>query len=103
MPENFMTIVAFATTIIWFGALLVWFFKRKFSKPQTAKAKVIHKQINEYYSKTSGTGKVYHYYVTFQIGDKRKTFSVSELSYNGYRKGEKGTIQYAGDRLIDFH
>ena len=101
MPENFMSFVAFAVTILWFGALLVWFIKRKTAKPVTAKAKVIHKQVNEYYSKTDG--KVYRYYVTFQIGDKRKTFSVSELSYNGYRKGEKGTIRYAGDRLIDFH
>ena len=101
MPENFMSIVAFAVTILWFCALFVWLFKWKFAKPQTVKAKVIHKQINEYYSITSG--KVYRYYVTFQIGDKRKTFAVSELSYNGYRKGEKVTLQYAGDRLIDFH
>ena len=101
MPENFMSIVACGVTILWAGALFVWFFKRKFSKPVTAKAKVIHKQVNEYYSKTSGT--VCRYYVTFQIGDQKKTFCVSEGSYNGYRKGEKGTIQYAGDRLIVFH
>ena len=40
MPENFMSIVAFAVTILWFCALFVWLFKRKFAKPQTAKAKV---------------------------------------------------------------
>jgi hypothetical protein len=44
----------------------------------------------------------YKYAVTFQIGNKRKSFYVSELSYGGYRKGEKGTLTYRGDRLIDF-
>ena len=102
MPENLIGYIAVAVTITWFIAMLVWFFNRKYGKTKTAKATVVHKQINEVFSKYSGSGKAYRYYVTFQFNGRRKSFSVSELSYNGYRKGETGTLKYKGDRLIDF-
>jgi len=47
-------------------------------------------------------GKRVKYAVTFLTDGKKKSFYVSEFSYNGYRKGEKGTLTYQGDRLIDF-
>ena len=103
MPENFGGFIAAVFTVAWFIGILVWFYNRKFGKVKTVKATVVHKQANEVLSKYSGVGKAYRYYVTFAFNGKRKSFQVSELSYNGYRKGETGTLKYKGDRLIDFH
>ena len=103
MPDNLIGMIAVVLTVAWFIGILVWCFNRKYGKTKTAKATVVHKQVNEVFSKFSGNGKAYRYYVTFQFNGKRKSFSVSEFSYNGYRKGETGTLKYKGDRLIDFH
>lgn len=103
MPDNLIGMIAVALTVAWFIGILVWCFNRKYGKTKTANATVVHKQVNEVFSKYSGNGKAYNYYVTFQFNGKRKSFSVSEFSYNGYRKGETGTLKYKGDRLIDFH
>ena len=73
--------------------------KGRFSKPKTAKAEVVGKQTVEQFSKY---GKRVRYAVTFLVDGKKKSFYVSEFSYGGYRKGEKGKLTYQGDRLIDF-
>ena len=38
----------------------------------------------------------------FSVGEKKKSFYVSQFSYGGYRVGEKGTLKHKGDRLIGF-
>lgn len=103
MRENMSALIATVVVSIWFVAILVYCLNRKFGKAKTVKATVVHKQTADVFSKYSGAGKAYRYYVTFQFGGKRKSFSVSELSYNGYRIGETGTLTYKGDKLIDFH
>ena len=101
MPENLGGYIAFAVTVIWFVGILIWFFRRQFGKTRTVNATLINKQINEIFYKSCPTGKK-QYYVTFLVNGKRRSFQVSELSYNGYHKGETGTLKYKGDRLIDF-
>ena len=101
MPENLGGYIGFGVTVIWFVGMLIWFFRRQFGKTRTVKATLINKQINEIFYKCCPTGKK-QYYVTFLVNGKRRSFQVSELSYNGYRKGETGTLKYKGDRLIDF-
>ena len=82
--------------------ILVRFCISRFGPVKRVSAVVVHKQKVELTAPKSPSGKVVRYAVTFQFGDKRKSFYVSELSYQGYRKGEKGTLTYRGDRLIDF-
>lgn len=103
MPDNITALIAIIVGGGWFLGIIIYCLVRKFGKAKTVKAKVVHKQSAQVFSKYSGTGKAYKYYVTFQINGKRKTFPVSEFSYNGYRIGESGTLKYKGDRLIDFH
>lgn len=76
---------------------------RRLGPVRTVKVKVIDKHKAETFSKYNGTGKAVRYVVTFEIDGKRKGFYVSEFSYDGYRKGETGTLKYKGDRIIDFH
>ena len=102
MPENLGAYIGFAVTILWFVGILVWFFQRQYGKTKAVKATLVNKQVTEDFSKYSATGKSLHYYVTFLVNGKRKSFKVSEFSYNGYHKGETGTLKYKGDRLIDF-
>ena len=102
MPENLTGYIAVAVVIIWFAGMLVWFFRRQYGPTKTVKATCVNKQVTEDFSKYSATGKSKHYYVTFLINGKRRSFKVSEFSYNGYHKGETGTLKYKGDRLIDF-
>lgn len=83
--------------------LLVRFCRSRFGPVKTVRAVVVHKQKVELTAPRSPNGKKIKYAVTFQIEEKRKSFYVSELSYQGYHKGERGTLTYRGDRLIDFH
>ena len=73
--------------------------KNRFARVKKVRAEVVGKQTVEQFSKY---GKRVKYAVTFLTDGKKKSFYVSEFSYNGYRKGEKGTLTYQGDRLIDF-
>lgn len=102
LPDDIFAMLPVAGTIAWFAAILIWCFRRKIGKTKTCKATVVNKQINETFSKYSGSGKAYRYYVTFQMNEKRRSFAVSQFSYNGYRVGETGTLKYRADRLIDF-
>ena len=102
MPEYFGAYIGVAVTILWFVGMLVWFFRRQCGRTKSVKATLVNKQVTEDFSKYSASGKSYHYYVTFSINGKRRSFQVSEFSYNGYHKGETGTLKYKGDRLIDF-
>ena len=72
----------------------------RLARPKTVAAQVVGKQTVEWFSKYGG--KRTQYAVTFLIEGKKKSFYVSELSYNGYHKGERGQLTYRGDRLIDF-
>jgi len=56
------------------------------------------------YGTTEGQGtlKKESYIVVFDTGNKKLSFMVSEFSFANYRVGEKGTLTYKGDRLIDF-
>ena len=78
------------------------FLQDKCSPVKTIKATVVHKQTVETLSKYSGNGKRTKYAVTFQAGDKKLSFYVSEFSYRGYKVKETGTLKYKGSRLIDF-
>ena len=84
--------------------ILSWirFIQDRCSPVKTVKATVVHKQTVEVFSKYSGNGKHTKYAVTFQAGQKKLSFYVSEFSYHGYRVNETGTLKYKGSRLIDF-
>ena len=102
MPENFSAYIGVTVTILWLVGMLVWFFRRQYGRTKSVKATLVNKQVTVDVSKYSASGKSYHYYVTFLVDGKRRSFKVSEFSYNGYHKGETGTLKYKGDRLIDF-
>ena len=97
---NLAGYIAAAVTVIWFIGIFVWLYRRKYGPTVEVRATVVSKQVTEFYSKYSANAKLC--YVTFQIGNKRKSFKISEFSYNGYRKGQNGTLKYRGSRLIDF-
>ena len=82
--------------------LAVKFARNVFAPTVTAKATVVHKQTVETFSKYSGTGKCTKYAVTFSVNGKNRSFYVSSFSYNGYKKGDTGTITYKADKLISF-
>ena len=66
----------------------------------TVRARVVDKQKVEFFSRTGNKTRCV---VVFQIEEKKKSFYVSEFSYNGYHRNEVGTLTYRGDRIIDFH
>lgn len=82
---------------------LVNLMRSKYGKLHTVKARVVDKHTVESFSKYKGNGKNIRYVVVFEIAGKKKGFYVSEFSYSGYRTGETGTLQYRGDRIVDFH
>lgn len=98
-PMGIFWLVFFA---IVYGIIIARFLYSRFGRTIKVSATVVHKQKVEQKSFKTPPYISYKYAVTFQIGNKRKSFYVSELSYGGYRKGEKGTLTYRGDRLIDF-
>ena len=76
--------------------------KGRFGKPKTVSAEVVGKQTVEFFSKYASGNRRVRYVVNFLVEGKKKSFYVSEFSYHGYRKGERGKLTYQGDRLIDF-
>lgn len=82
---------------------LVRWVKSRYGKVIRVRAKVIEKFKTETFSKYKGNGKDEECRIIFEVDGKRRSFRVSEFSYNnGYRVGKEGTLTYQGDRLIDF-
>ena len=106
MPENISNIVI-SSLFIGVGALamvsfLIRTIKSRYAPIKTVKAVVIDKNKIETFSKYSGNGKAEKYVIVFSANGKKKSFYVSQFSYNGYRINEKGTLKYKGDKLIEF-
>lgn len=106
MPENISNIIIISL-FLGVGALavvslLVKAVKNRYAPIKTVQAVVIDKNKVETFSKYSGTGKREKYVIVFSVGNKKKSFYVSQFSYNGYRINEKGTLKYKGDKLIEF-
>ena len=106
MPENISNIVI-SSLFIGVGALAMVSFltrtiKNRYAPIKTVKAVVIDKNKIETFSKYSGNGKAEKYVIVFSVNGKKKSFYVSQFSYNGYRINEKGTLKYKGDKLIEF-
>ena len=106
MPENISNIVI-VSLFMGVGALalvsvLVKAVKNRYAPIKTVKAVVVDKNKVETFSKYSGTGKSEKYVIVFSIEGKKKSFYVSQFSYNGYRVNETGMLKYKGDKLIEF-
>ena len=106
MPENISNVIIISL-FLGVGALavvslLVKAVKNRYALIKTVKAVIIDKNKVETFSKYSGTGKSEKYVIVFSVGGKKKSFYVSQFSYNGYRVNEKGTLKYKGDKLIEF-
>ena len=76
--------------------------KNQTSPVKTVEAVVVGKNVVERFSKYSGNAKTESYVIAFMVEGKKKTFYVSEFSYNGYDIDEKGMLTYQGDKLISF-
>ena len=106
MPENISNIIIISL-FVGVGALavvslLVKVVKNRCAPIKTVKAVVVDKNKVETFSKYSGNGKSEKYVIVFSVEGKKKSFYVSQFSYNGYRVNERGTLKYKGDKLIEF-
>ena len=106
MPENISNIVI-TLLFVCIGALamvsiIARLIKNRYAPVKTVKAVVIDKHKVETFSKYAGNGKSEKYVIVFSVGGKKKSFYVSQFSYNGYRLNEKGTLKYKGNKLIAF-
>ena len=107
MPENIASMaLPVLLTAIWVFVIIriiIKAIRNKHAPVKTVPAVVIDKHIVEAFSKYSGNGKSEKYVVVFSAGGKKKSFYVSQFSYNGYKINEKGLLRYKGDKLIGFH
>ena len=106
MPENISNVIIISL-FLGVGALavvslLVKAVKNRYAPIKTVKAVVIDKNKVEAFSKYSGNGMSEKYVIVFSVEGKKKSFYVSQFSYNGYRVNERGTLKYKGDKLIEF-
>ena len=106
MPENISNIINISLFmgigVLAVGSILIRLVKNRYAPIKTVKAVVIDKNKVETFSKYSGNGKSEKYVIVFLVDGKKKSFYVSQFSYNGYRVNEKGTLKYKGDKLIAF-
>lgn len=106
MPENISNIVIISLFIgigaLAMGSIIVRTIKNRHAPIKSVKAVVVDKNKIETFSKYSGSGKSEKYVIVFSVGGKKKSFYVSQFSYNGYKINEKGTLKYKGDKLIEF-
>ena len=108
MGNNFGNIVNFIFALI--GAIIVIgiIIRVKinlYSKEKRIKAIVFDKQSydKQIYRKSQASFTRKEYVITFLCGNKKKYFSVSELSYRNYKVNQKGTLKYKGNQIIDFN
>lgn len=106
MPDNISNIVIISLFIgigaLAMGSIIVRTIKNRHAPIKSIKAVVVDKNKIETFSKYSGSGKSEKYVIVFSVGGKKKSFYVSQFSYNGYKINEKGTLKYKGDKLIEF-
>ncbi|MBQ9757702.1 MAG: DUF2500 family protein [Clostridia bacterium] len=93
---NCFAIVLFA--VCW-GAIIIKIIKSRYAQVKRVKAEVVDKYKNQIVTKHGITER---YVVVFSAGGKRLAFDVSEFSFAGYRIKEKGTLEYKGNKIIDF-
>ncbi len=111
MPENIskhisfvITALALLCTVALFARMAYKLLRGKYAPVKTVKAQVTDKFVADKFSKIYGAyAKKPRYYVVFTVSNKKRTFSVAEFSYRGYKVGERGTLKYKGGKLIDFH
>ena len=106
MPENVINIVITSIFIgigaLAMGSIIVRTIKNRYASIKVVEAVVIDKNKIESFSKYSGSGQTEKYVIVFSVNGKKKSFYVSQFSYNSYRVNEKGTLKYKGNQLIEF-
>ena len=102
MPENLPSIILFSLFVGIALLAMVRVIILRFAPTKTVSATISGKQINESFSKYSGSGKREKYVVIFSSNGKKHSFYVSKFSYDGYRIGQKGTLTYKGNKLLSF-
>ena len=106
MPNNAYEIIAgfaVAVALLLFGRIICRSLRNKYAKLKTGKALVTDKFVSDKFTKIYGAAaKKPQYYVVFEMDGKKMSFRVSEFSYAGYKVGERGTLKYKGDKLVDF-
>ena len=106
MPENMFNIVMISLFagigLLAAVGILVRLVKNRYAPIKKVKAVVVDKNKVETFSKYSGTGKSEKCVVVFSVDGKKKSFYVSQFSYDGYKINQKGTLKYKGDKLIEF-
>lgn len=77
--------------------------KDRYSPIMSEKAQIVDKYVVDDFSKIYGKlAKKPQYYIVFLMGNKKRSFRVSEFSYRGYKVNERGILKYKGNRLIEF-
>ena len=107
MADLFGNIVNFAFILIGIVVIIgviARICSNHFLKEKEVKAMVINKQSydKQVYRKSQAPFTKKEYVITFQCGNKKRHFYVSELSYGNYRINQKGILRYKGSQLIDF-
>ena len=76
----------------------------RFSKEREVAATVVNKQSfdRQIFRKSQASFTKKEYIITFQCGNNKRHFAVSELSYKNYKVNQSGVLRYKGNRLIDF-
>ena len=106
MPENLINIVITSIFIgigaLAMGSIIARTIKNRYAPIKVVEAVIIDKNKIESFSKYSGNGEAEKYVIVFSVNGKKKSFYVSQFSYNGYKVNEKGTLKYKGNKLISF-
>ena len=107
MGNNFGNIVNFIFVlmgVIIVVGIIIRVIINIFSKEKSIIAKVVDKQSydKQIYRKSQAPFMRKEYVITFLCGNKKKYFTVSELSYRNYRINQKGTLKYKGNQIVDF-
>ncbi len=93
---NCFAIVLF---LVCWGLIVARLLKNRYASAKRVKAEVVDKFKEQIVTKHGITER---YVVVFSAGGKRLAFDVSEFSFGGYRIEEKGTLEYKGNKIIDF-
>ncbi len=94
--------VLMLTLFVCWMIVIIKFLCRGKSPVKTVDAVVVEKYKHKHVSKYQSTFSNESCVVVFSVNGKKKSFTVSEFTYDGYKIKEKGKLKYKGDKIIDF-
>lgn len=102
MDGSIINIIFILVFLICWVLIIIRLVHTRFAPVKTIKAQIVDKYKLNTKSIYPKTFKGDMCKVVFKTKNKKLSFLVSQITFDNYKKGQKGTLKYKGNKIIDF-